>query len=228
MNIANCLLTGANDNHIHYINGHIGLHTEIITPWLKLKTAAQLAGFEIEVASGFRSFERQLSIWNRKFSGELPVKNISNQLVDMHSLNIDLQVGAVMTFSALPATSRHHWGTDLDFYSPSALNSGQKLQLEPWEYQDNGPFATLALWLHHHAQEFGFYFPYDQYRGGVAAEPWHLSYFPIAQQIQQALTPDIVYTQLKHCDIAAKSYILDHLPELIAQYVQNVGNVPNG
>lgn len=228
MNITNDILTGATDEHIHYFDKRIGLHQEVVDAWLTLQLAASSAGFDLQIASSFRSFDRQLAIWNRKFSGELAVKSLDNQQIDIAKLSIEQQVAAVMVFSALPATSRHHWGTDIDFYSPTALTDEQSLQLEPWEYQDGGPFATLNQWLIQNGPQFGFYFPYDVYRGGVAAEPWHLSYFPIAKRLQQALTPEIVYAQLKHCDIAAKSYILDNITELMTQYVYNVGKAPHG
>ncbi|GHF93557.1 M15 family metallopeptidase [Thalassotalea marina] len=228
MKITNSILTGSCDQHIYYITKNLGLHKDVLNAWQQLHTAAKDAGFDLAIASGFRGFDRQLSIWNRKFTGELPVKTIDNLQIDIIGLEERQQVAAVMLFSALPATSRHHWGTDLDFYSPSALTDQQKLQLEPWEYQGNGPFGQLTQWLAQNAHDFGFYFPYDQFRGGVAAEPWHLSYFPLASEMQQRLTSGVVFDQLKQCDIAAKSYILENITELMTQYVYNVGKAPHG
>ncbi len=56
---------------------------------------------------------------------------------------------------------------------------GEKLQLEPWEYQAGGYFYQLTQWLDAHMAEFGFYRPFSTDTGGVAAEPWHLSYHPL-------------------------------------------------
>ena len=45
-----------------------------ILPFLnKLKNEAAKEGFELRIESAYRPFERQLSIWNRKASGELPL-----------------------------------------------------------------------------------------------------------------------------------------------------------
>ena len=35
--------------------------------------AAKVNGFELRVESAYRTFEKQLSIWNRKARGELPL-----------------------------------------------------------------------------------------------------------------------------------------------------------
>lgn len=61
-------------------------------------------------------------------------------------------------------------------YDPSLLPEGQKLQLEPWEYEEGGYFAPLNQWLTAHMAEFGFYRPFTEDSGSVAVEPWHLSY----------------------------------------------------
>ncbi len=223
----NNLLYGLDDQHICWLSGHTGLHLELVKPWQTLCLAAKQAGFELAIASGFRSFERQLSIWNRKFNGELAVKDINNQAVDISRLNEHQLTQAILTFSALPGTSRHHWGTDIDVYSPTLLAPEQTLQLEPWEYQANGPFAELSQWLKVNAATFGFYFPYDRYRGGVAEEPWHLSYFPLARQFQQAFNARELAHCLQHADIMGKISIISELDNILTQYVFNLGEMPD-
>ncbi len=60
------------------------VHKEVVRPFLDLKSEAARAGFDLRILSGFRSFERQLSIWNRKATGELPVLDS-----DAHPLDIE-------------------------------------------------------------------------------------------------------------------------------------------
>ena len=64
-----------------------------------------------------------------------------------------------------------------------------------------------------------FYRPYDQDRGGVAPEPWHLSYAPLARQCAQLLTLELLAQQIAATDIALKSVILAHLPEIYNRFI---------
>ena len=71
----------------------------------------------------------------------------------------------ILTYSSMPGTSRHHWGTDMD------LNK-----------DNNGYFATgeglkVYEWLQAHAHEYGFCQPYTP-KGpnrpeGYNEEKWH-------------------------------------------------------
>jgi LAS superfamily LD-carboxypeptidase LdcB len=221
-------LTGQSEQHIYWLSTNTGIHLDVLEPWQKLCAAAEEQGFNLTIASGFRSFDRQLAIWNKKCLGQLVIKNMDNKPVDVNNLSEDELIQAILTFSALPGASRHHWGTDVDFYDKNALADDQTLQLEPWEYQENGPFFALTQWLKQHAASYGFYFPYDKYRGGIAAEPWHLSYFPIAEQFEKQLTQEKLYTCLQSSDIKLKAKILMTLSEIYNQYIINIGHNYHG
>jgi len=216
------LLTGQSEHHISWLTEKVGIHSDVVIPWQALCNAAKQQGFELEIASGFRGFSRQLAIWNGKFSGELTTKNQAGNTVDINTLSVQEIIQAILTYSALPGASRHHWGTDIDIYAPNLLSNGQSLQLEPWEYQQGGPFEPLSLWLTKHATDFGFYFPYDKYRGGIAAEPWHLSYFPLAKSFQQQLQVSTIENCLTQCDILGKDVIISTLDDIYTQYITNV------
>lgn len=192
MSITTEQLTGQTQSHIIWLCHRIAVHKEMLTAWQKMQNSAKQDGFELTIASGFRDFDRQLSIWNRKYCGELTSKDINNHVVNINELNEVDKVNAILLYSALPGASRHHWGTDIDVYAPNLLPDGGTLQLEPWEYQAEGYFYPLSKWLHAHAAKFGFGFPYDKYRQGVAIEPWHLSYLPLAKKFQQQLTLETV------------------------------------
>lgn len=201
--------------------GHF-LHCEVAPGFKSLTLAAREAGFELKLASSFRPFERQLAIFNGKFSGQRPILDMSGQVVDISGLD-DWQIcQAILLYSALPGASRHHWGTDVDFYDGATLPTDYQIQLVEQEYCDQGPFAPLACWLSAHCAEFGFFFPYRRFNGGIASEPWHISYAPIAEQYLSQLTPQRLAQQLEHTDIKGKTAILANMDEIFSRFVGNI------
>ena len=218
------ILTGQTDRHIHWFDDGMGIHHEMLSAFTELKNAAQEAGLELSIASGFRNFERQLTIWQNKFSGNTAIKNAANEILAPEHLSEIEKIHAIMLFSALPGASRHHWGCEIDVYAKNLLPPEQALALEPWEYDTAGHFYPLTLWMNEHAKQFGFFLPYDKFRGGVAQEPWHLSYLPLSQHYQQAYTQELLRATLDNSDIAGKALLLDLLPELYQRYIINVAN----
>jgi len=215
-------LTGQDHTHILMISEHCGVHKDMEQHWRKMCSAALQDNLVLKIASGYRSFERQLSIWNRKFTGELPIQNQQGQVVDIKELNNQEKVDAILLFSALPGASRHHWGTDIDIYAENLLPRNEKLQLEPWEYEKGGPFELLTLWLKKHSTKFGFYFPYDKYRQGVAAEPWHLSYQPLASRFLSKLSISELTLVFRDSDILGKDEIIDNIESIYSRYITNI------
>ena len=104
-----------------------------------------------------------------------------DRLLDRSEFEDSEWLDRILRFSALPGTSRHHWGTDIDVYDRAALSVGQRPALLPSEYQAKGVFARLGEWLKEHMARDdaeGFFRPYDVDTGGVSVEPWHLSFRP--------------------------------------------------
>lgn len=219
-------LTGQTESHVisdPCCRPTVRLQAKVFAAFRAMQTAAIDAGLALDIASGFRSFARQQSIWNRKFDGNSPLYDSAGALLDPTQLAIGEKVEAIMTWSALPGASRHHWGTDLDVFDPRPFSQGDlSLQLVPEEYDEGGPCHQLALWLYQHASDFGFYFPYRHYRGGVAAEPWHLSHFTQAQQAQKLLTTAVLSAALEKHDVAGKDYVLSRITELKERFIDNV------
>ena len=131
----------------------------------------------------------------------------------------------ILRFSALPGASRHHWGTDLDVFDPTLLPKGQTLALTPSEYGDSGYFSALTQWLDHaiaNGQSRGFERPYDADRGGVAIEPWHLSYLPRASQLRVHQSPEALldlWDQSPHLRPEGFELLSQCLGEIFARYV---------
>lgn len=221
------VLTGRTDQHIESINERHGMHKAALPAFLKLQQKAKLDGFDLSLVSSFRSFDRQLAIWNRKYTGEATVLDINEKPVNLKILGELDKIQAIMLFSALPGASRHHWGTDIDVYAPSLIPQGQSLQLEAWEYQEGGPMHPLSIWLDENAKSCGFFHPYDCYRGGVSKEPWHLSFAPVASEFQAALSKELIEEAIETATIEGKDAIIANLSHLYSTFITNVGAFTN-
>ena len=198
------------------------LQPVVAAAYLAMQQAAAADGIRLRIASGWRDFARQQLIIQAKLSGERPVLDSHGQRVALDQLPLSEQIHAVLLYSALPGASRHHWGTDLDVWDQAAVAPDYVLQLTAAEYAPDGPFARLTAWLSQHAGRFGFFRPYRSFRGGVAAEPWHLSYRPLAGKYLQQLSLPVLETAILHSNIAARETICAMLPQLYQRYICNI------
>ncbi|TKI06664.1 M15 family metallopeptidase [Martelella alba] len=216
------VLTGRTDRHlIALADGH-RLQPQAAAAFDGLRQAAGQQGFNLRPASSFRDFDRQLAIWNGKFHGQRPLLDKRSRPLDVREMTTAARCEAILYWSALPGASRHHWGCDLDVYDPDRLPAGVALRLEPQEYLDGGYFAELTQWLTAHMGEYGFYRPYAHDRGGVAIEPWHLSYRPLAVLAEEQLTPGKVLASWRDRDVAGSDWLAPRLPAIFRRYVVNV------
>ena len=161
----------------------------------KLKRRAQRQGFDMRVASSFRDYHHQLRIFNAKARGQRPVTDDHDRLVDPSALSPQDYLLAILRFSALPGTSRHHWGTDIDVWNAAAVAADYSLQLSMAEYAPSGPFGEFSSWLRARVDADdaeGFYLPYATDTGGVAPEPWHLSYRADAAGLAERQTREVL------------------------------------
>jgi LAS superfamily LD-carboxypeptidase LdcB len=195
------------------------LHTHAVAPFMNLSRAAQAAGFDLSPLSSFRAFERQLAIWNAKFSGARPLYDAAGVELDALRLGPSERVDAILLWSALPGASRHHWGTDVDVIDARAVTADYRVQLTAAEFSLGGPFAPLTEWLEVHAPQFGFFRPYRGVLSGVQAEPWHFSFAPTAEVARASLTVDVLRQALAQAPLEGKDIVLGRLEELHARYV---------
>lgn len=217
-------ILGLNLDHLVALEQNHKLEHAAATAFLKMQQAALADSVHINICSSHRSFERQLSIWNRKWNGELPLYTLSGDTLNTSELEESEKIHAIMLWSALPGASRHHWGTDFDVYDQIEIsNRNHDFKLIPDEYEGNGPCSKLASWINNYASDFGFYLPYKYYKGGVAAEPWHMSYIDSATQIEKQFNLDKLASIIESTDIGGKSEILKQLPNLVTRYTLNEG-----
>ncbi|MDR0796270.1 MAG: M15 family metallopeptidase [Tannerella sp.] len=126
--------------------------------------AALADGVKLVITSGHRTFIEQVVEWELRWNNPGTEVSFAN---DVEKAKFLLQ------YRAMPGTTRHHWGTDID------LNSFEISYYETREGQ------KMFNWLKENAAEYGFFQPYtvnDAKRPkGYKEEKWHWSYKPLSQ-----------------------------------------------
>jgi len=213
-------LTGRSRSHlIEAIELHCTLHREVMPAFLALCEAALADGIDLRAASSFRDFDRQLMIWNGKFRGERVLTDREGRALDATSLTPIERIEAILAWSALPGASRHHWGTDFDVYDAAAMSDVAALQLIPQEYAAQGPFAKLTQWLDTHIHHFGFFRPYVTNGDGVSAEPWHLSFAPLAVRCLEQLSPQLLSKILLVVPLEGRGEVLARIDDIHRRFI---------
>ena len=148
----------------------INLRKEAHDAFLEMKKAAYQDGIDLKIVSSFRSFDRQLAIFERKYL----------QYTEDEGMEPLAAIDKIIEYSTIPGTSRHHWGTDIDIIDGSKPTEGDVLV--PSKFEEGGPFADLKAWMDKHAGDYGFYLVYtkEPKRRGFKYEPWHYSYAPLS------------------------------------------------
>lgn len=139
------------------------LRKETLVAFMKMLDAANNENIYLKISSATRNFDSQKNIWNTKWS-ELKFEPL-------------YVFKKILEYSAVPGTSRHHWGTDIDINAATPEYFNGKLGTS--EYQ----------WLVKNAPLFGFCQPYNL-KGtarptGYNEEKWHWSYLPLAKTFTQ-------------------------------------------
>ena len=220
-------LTGRARTHIVDLDRpRCALHYAAATSFLALRDAAAQAGIDLAAASSFRDFDRQLHIWNAKWTGERPLLHRQGRPLVAASLDEAARIDAILCWSAMPGGSRHHWGTDCDLIDSAALPDGYRVQLVPEEYAPGGVFERLTPWLDENMARFGFYRPYASAGCGAGVEPWHVSYWPVAYEALEALTLPVLRRAVAGSALLGKEQVLERLPEIYTRFILAVDSPP--
>jgi len=225
MNI-DILLGKTTDHLVPFLGTSYLVHKLIAQDLRRLKDKAQEAGFDMQIISSFRQYSRQLTIWNEKVLGRRPVLDYNGKVLDISRLTNKELLYAIMRWSAVPGSSRHHWGTDIDIYDAKTQNASD-VKLTPEECEGNGPAAELNRWLDQQINQyksFGFYRPYAEDRGGVAPEKWHLSHCFISQKISQQYTHSIFKKHIEGSEILLKKELLEESHDIFERFILNVNS----
>lgn len=162
------------------------LRDEAAEAWHRMVKAAEPDGIELKAVSATRSFNRQKQIWERKWTGETRVNQIKPD--EFAAFSPFQKATAIMKYSAMPGTSRHHWGTDLD------INS-----VEP-EYFETPQGKNVFIWLKVNAGRFGFGMPYSPRSEGrllgYEEEKWHWSFLPQSREVMHRYLSLVSYEDI--------------------------------
>lgn len=141
----------------------IYLQKDALSAFILLSNQAKKDGIHLIILSATRNFVYQKGIWERKWGSSKFSSYVSGKA----------RAQAILSYSAMPGTSRHHWGTDIDLNSLS--NS----------YFNSGEGEKVYKWLQLNAPKYGFcqvYSKKDSSRpDGYEEERWHWSYLPLAK-----------------------------------------------
>lgn len=218
-------LMGQDRSHLVALPGGHYLQPQAAQDFALLQDRARQAGFALAIASSYRSYPRQLAIFNGKAVGDRPVHDDDGAAVNLGLLSDTDKLAAILRFSALPGTSRHHWGTDLDVFDAGAVSEGYRVQLTPSEVNEGGPFCALHDWLDEcmaAGESCGFYRPYATDNGGVAPERWHLSYAPVSVACEGRVGAADLLAMWGE-DLALGSVVAANIESILARYVRVAG-----
>lgn len=180
------------------------LRKETYEAFKLMHEAAKKDGISLRIISATRNFERQKQIWEAKWTGGTLVggKNLAKTIADPTARALK-----ILTYSSMPSTSRHHWGTDFD------LNN-----LEP-AYFNTGQGKKIYDWLVKHAATYGFAQPYTAGRAtGYNEEKWHWSYTPLAQGFTRAYAKSIQNSEITGFQGSETAVAID----MVSKYVLGV------
>ena len=184
-----------------------------------LSNDAKMNGFGLRIESAYRSFEKQLSIWNRKARGELPLLSDTGELMERPKDEEELMY-AILTWSALPGASRHHLGTDIDVVDGTACPEGYEIQLTPAEC--NGMFAEFHAFLTSRMDaglSFGFSRVFVPGRGKIRPEGWHIAHLPTSRKRLEHFSLDVLRGIYEQSEMECKRVVLARLPKLAEEYI---------
>ena len=174
-----------------------GLLQEAYLKFKQMQNDAKKEGIEIEIVSGYRSYEKQKNIWNNKYN-----KNFENGILGIKNIN------RIIQYSTLPGTSRHHWGTDIDIIDKRFVPKGDLL-IEK-NYAENGIYSQLFYWMKKNSKKYGFYLVYDDSpkRKGFKFEPWHYSYKPLSVIfLRRFIEGDLLFKITQNSSLLGRQFI---------------------
>jgi LAS superfamily LD-carboxypeptidase LdcB len=180
------------------------LRKEALDAFLEMQDAADKDKIELKITSATRNFDYQKNIWNNKWSGATIVdgKNLTKSIPDELE-----RFKKILEYSAVPGTSRHHWGSDID------INDANP------EYFEKESGKKVYDWLVKNAWEFGFCQSYNSKgvnrQTGYNEEKWHWSYLPLAKTFTEEYKNLITDTDIT--DFDGDEYVSDL--NLINNYV---------
>ena len=204
-------LMGIEDSHLSTFETH-KLTPKTAAAFSAMQAAALKDSINIQLVSAYRSFERQLYLWEDKFV----------RYTD-EGLSPEAAIARILKYSTIPGTSRHHWGTDIDITDGNIKNETRLLVHS--KFHNNGPFVPLHQWMEANAHRYGFYLVYtnDAARTGFSYEPWHYSYLPEAKSFLKGYNSRMAFAYFKSVGVMGSEHIdRDFWDEYYRTYIKGI------
>jgi len=185
----------------------INLRKEAHDAFVEMRKAALAYGIDIKVVSGYRSFDRQAAIFERKY-----LKYTDDGMEPLDAIE------KIIEYSTIPGTSRHHWGTDVDLIDGNPSVDGDVLVAS--KFGTDGPFEKFKLWMDENSEKFDYYLVYtnNPKRRGFKYEPWHYSYAPLSRPMLKTFRLKNILKQLKAEDFLGSD---DLTTEFVKTYIED-------
>lgn len=216
------IIFGKTTEHLVPVKGtKLLVHHEMLEDFLHLQESALEAGFDLQITSAFRDYQRQEKIWNSKARGERALMDSFGSPLIYQTLTSNEVMFSILRWSALPGASRHHWGSDIDIFN-GKTQTLESVQLVPSECEKGGPAAELHDWLDMKMsknESYGFFRPFASDFGGVSPERWHLSYWPVSNKLSSSYTFELFKQNILESSIMLKENVLEHLPLIYEKYI---------
>jgi len=170
--------------------------------FLEMNYAAKRNDMNIRVVSSYRSFNHQNLIWTRKYK-RYRSRNLTSQQAVWYNIR----------YTAIPGSSRHHWGTEIDVVNGSIKTSRYPLNTK--NFHGYGIYKSFREWMDSNAHKYGFYQVYtnDHNRRGFKYEPWHYSFAELAKPMLRDYSQRDIQAILQKQDLLGKKYFTNSFLE---------------
>lgn len=184
------------------------LHEDTYAAFRRMHAAATADGVNLRIVSATRNFDRQKQIWEAKWNGRRLLEG--REKADEVYPNPADRARAILRYSSMPGTSRHHWGTDIDL---NRLTN---------DYFASGEGKKVYDWLTTHAANYGFCQPYTAKGSdrptGYEEEKWHWSYTPLSAPLTDYAARELDNADINGFDGAEAAGEID----VVSEYVLGV------
>lgn len=163
------------------------LRKDVLAAFIRMYDAAAKDSIKLKIKSATRNFENQKRIWENKWTGKTILEDNTNAAKDIK--DEVARAKKILEYSSMPGTSRHHWGTDMDFNNFTN------------EWFASGEGLKLYKWLQQHAHTYGFCQPYTRIgsdrQSGYFEEKWHWTYVPVSTAITAQIKSSILNSMVE-------------------------------
>jgi zinc D-Ala-D-Ala carboxypeptidase len=163
------------------------LHKDVFDAYMAMHKAALKEDINLDLISATRTYAHQKKVWQSRWCFKKDPVDVAKE---------------ILKYIAMPGSSRHHWGTEIDVMS---INHS---------FYRTPKGKKSFEWMMNNANDFGFYLVYTKDRDiGFDYEPWHWTYLNVARKYQYNYKHKITYSHFKDfygCEVAEELKIIEN------------------